>query len=97
MITFIFMLQTHSNRSYFYKMIHEMTDDYEKNISATEYMILSPCKGKKPCFIGCLTIMNIIEMWNISTTKLKIYYIVISITALKEINSENTFSSKFLV
>lgn len=26
-------------------MIHEMTNDYENNISATEYMVLTPCKG----------------------------------------------------
>lgn len=44
----IFMLQTHANRYTFHKMQQEMMNDYEKNISATDYIIFAPCKGRFP-------------------------------------------------
>ncbi|XP_043590614.1 RING finger protein 17 isoform X1 [Bombus pyrosoma] len=44
----IYVQRTHTNKYTFHKMQQEMVNDYERNISTTDYIIFAPCKDL-PC------------------------------------------------
>ncbi|XP_043528464.1 uncharacterized protein LOC122538452 isoform X2 [Frieseomelitta varia] len=92
----IYVQRTHSNRSYFYKMIHEMTDDYEKNISATEYMILSPCKDLPCAARGVNGYWHRGLIREVTENTVQVFYVDVGYTLILSYNEIRSLPKKYM-
>lgn len=63
---YIYVTQSHADRSYFHKLIHDMTEKYEQNESFID-TIPAPCKGN-------VSDINLFSNFCISRKCLKKYY-----------------------
>ncbi|XP_017755706.1 PREDICTED: RING finger protein 17-like [Eufriesea mexicana] len=89
----IYIQKTHANRSYFNKLIHEMTEDYERNTPAIESILVpykdSPCaaRGVDGLWhrgIICEVTENIVQVFYVDLG----YTLILSYDAIRSLNTK---------
>ncbi|KAK1134476.1 hypothetical protein K0M31_007258 [Melipona bicolor] len=91
----IYIQRINSNR-YFYKIMHEMTDDYEKNISATEYMILSPCKDLPCAARGVNGYWHRGLIREVTENTVQVFYVDVGYTLILSYNEIRSLPRKYM-